>query len=176
MAIARKFRAGLFDRLNSSPGGFTDDDKDKTARQGLLALASGLLGTGGGFGNALSTGIQGGLLAMNQGADGIVNDRYRQAMMQRTMQGMDRNTQMEQARRELVKEDGTLDEARFPAYAAMDPEGAKQIRDALNGPQTRWQMGRIGDGAGGEIDVLFDPLDPSKIRTIDGQPISAPGP
>jgi hypothetical protein len=32
-------------------------------------------------------------------------------------------------------------------------------------------MGRIGDGQGGEIDVLFDPLDPAKIRTIDGQPI-----
>lgn len=26
---------------------------------------------------------------------------------------------------------------------------------------------------GGEVDVLFDPLDPSKIRTIDGQPIGA---
>lgn len=33
-------------------------------------------------------------------------------------------------------------------------------------------MGRIGDGQGGEIDVLFDPLDPSQIRTIDGQPIN----
>ncbi|HEY0661447.1 MAG TPA: hypothetical protein VGD21_09045 [Lysobacter sp.] len=35
----------------------------------------------GGFGNALGEGLQSGLLAMNQSADDMVNDRYRQAMM-----------------------------------------------------------------------------------------------
>jgi hypothetical protein len=92
MAFARNLRVGLFDKLNPSTFGLDDKEKDSAARQGLLALASGLLGSGGGFGNALAHGIQGGLLAMNEGADGVVNDRYRQAMMQRTMAGMDRNT------------------------------------------------------------------------------------
>src|ERR1043165_9600191 len=36
-------------------------------------------------------------------------------------------------------------------------------------------MGRIGDGAGGEVDVLFDPMNPDKMRTIDGQPIGPSG-
>lgn len=57
----------------------------------------------------------------------------------------------------------------------MDPERAKSLREAIEGRQTRWQMGRIGDGQGGEVDVLFDPLDPSQIRTIDGQPINGGG-
>lgn len=84
MAIGRNFRVGLFDRL-SGPGGtgfdYTEDDKNRISRQGLLGLAAGLLGTGGGFGNALSNGLRTGLLSFNQGADDLVNDRYRQAMM-----------------------------------------------------------------------------------------------
>lgn len=88
MAV-RNFRIGLFDRLNGDSGvpGFelSDADKDRAARQGLLGLAAGLLGTGGGFGNALGSGITSGLLAMNQGADDVANDRYRQQMMARTM-------------------------------------------------------------------------------------------
>lgn len=107
MALARKLRVGLFDRLNPQSGsaafGLTDDDKNYAARQGLLGLAAGLLGGGGGFGNALSRGITGGLLAMNEGADSVVNDRYRQAMMQRTMAGMDRNTKVEDLSRQAVQ-------------------------------------------------------------------------
>jgi hypothetical protein len=61
MALARKFRIGLFDRLNGPSGvpGFelSEDDKNRASRQGLLGLAAGLLGTGGGFGNALGAGI-----------------------------------------------------------------------------------------------------------------------
>jgi hypothetical protein len=61
MALARKLRIGLFDRLSNSSSvpGFelTDDDKNRASRQGLLGLAAGLLGTGGGFGNALGAGI-----------------------------------------------------------------------------------------------------------------------
>lgn len=57
MAI-RDYRIGLFDRLNGNSGGLTDDDKDRATRQGLLGLAAGLLGTGGGFGNALGAGLQ----------------------------------------------------------------------------------------------------------------------
>lgn len=56
----------------------------------------------------------------------------------------------------------------------MDPQGAKAFREAID-PQTRWQLGRVGDGAGGEVDVLFDPMDPSKMRTLDGQALATPG-
>lgn len=62
----RDWRASLFDRLNPDDTlGLTDADKSRLGRQALLGLASGLLGTGGGFGNALGAGIQTGLLAMN---------------------------------------------------------------------------------------------------------------
>lgn len=107
---------------------------------------------------------------MNQGADDVVNKRYRQAMMQRTMSGMDRNTKIEELSRKAIQ-GGQLDPQAYSELASYDPERAKALREAVNGPQTNWQMGRIGDGQGGEIDVLFDPREPSKIRTIDGQPI-----
>lgn len=71
---------------------------------------------------------------MNQGADDVVNDRYRQAMMQRTMDGADRNSQIEAARSKVIKPDGTLDQAAWIQYVALDPEGGKQIRDAIEGP------------------------------------------
>jgi hypothetical protein len=60
----RDWRASLFDRLNPDSD-IGDADKSKLGRQALLGLASGLLGTGGGFGNALGAGIQQGLLSMN---------------------------------------------------------------------------------------------------------------
>jgi hypothetical protein len=94
-------------------------------------------------------------------------------MMARTMQGMDRNSEIEQIQSGLLGPDGALDEAKFRQYAVRDPQGAKAFREAIDGPQIRWQLGRIGDGLGGEVDVLFDPMDPSKIQTIDGQPIGA---
>lgn len=134
MAI-KNYRIGLFDRLNGDSGlGLSDDDKDRATRQGLLGLAAGLLGTGGGFGNALGAGLQQGLLSMNQGADDVVNDRYRQAMMARTMQGMDRNNEIEALQRDLVGPDGRLDESKFHQYAVRDPQGAKALRDAIDGP------------------------------------------
>src|ERR1044072_5292292 len=108
MAI-KDYRIGLFDRLNGDSFGLNDAEKDRATRQGLLGLAAGLLGTRGGFGNALGAGIQSGVLAMNQGADDIVNDRYRQGMMARTMQGAERNTQIEQLRSRVIKPDGTID-------------------------------------------------------------------
>lgn len=110
----RDWRASLFDRLGPASGvaGFelSDDEKERATRQGLLGLAGGLLSTPGGFGNALGQGIQGGLLALNQGADDTVNNRYKQQMMQRTMAGMDRNTQAEELARRAVRQDGTIDQ------------------------------------------------------------------
>lgn len=90
MAI-RDYRIGFFNRLGSGSSDLTDDEKDRSVRQGLLGLAAGLAGTGGGFGNALANGIQTGLLAMNDSADSASRRRYQQAIMARTQQGMERN-------------------------------------------------------------------------------------
>lgn len=78
----RDWRASLFDRLNPDADlSLADDDKAAISRQGLLGLAAGLLGTGGGFGNALSAGIQGGLLSMNQGTENLTDRRYKRQLM-----------------------------------------------------------------------------------------------
>lgn len=108
---------------------------------------------------------------MNQGADDVVNDRYRQSMMARTMQGMDKNARLEQLQAELVGQDGQIDEVKFKQYAAADPVNAKALREAIEGPKTRWQLGQIGDGAGGTVDVLYDPMNPGTMQSIDGQPL-----
>lgn len=83
-AAKRDWRASLFDRLMPD-GGLEDDDKEAAMRQGLLGLASGLLGTGGGFGNALSAGIQSGLLATNQSVDNQQDRAYKQQLMKNGM-------------------------------------------------------------------------------------------
>ncbi|MFD0738227.1 D-Ala-D-Ala carboxypeptidase family metallohydrolase [Lysobacter koreensis] len=77
----RDWRASLFDKLNPDGGlGLSDDDKERMGRQGLLQLASGLLSTNGGFGNALGAGISGGLLSMNQGAEDMATKQYKQVL------------------------------------------------------------------------------------------------
>lgn len=108
---------------------------------------------------------------MNQGSDDVVNDRYRQQMMARTVAGMDRNNQMESLQRELLGPDGQLDEVKFRQFAAIAPQEAKAFREAVEGPKTRWQLGQIGDGEGGTVDVLYDPMNPGTMQTIDGQPL-----
>lgn len=67
-------------------------------------------------------------------------------MMQRTMAGADRNTQAEELARRAVRQDGAIDQQVYSQLAAVDPDRAKSLREAIEGRQTRWQMGRIGDG------------------------------
>lgn len=78
----RDLYARLFDRFN--PGGAELDDKEKNAlfRQGLLGLAAGMASTGGqGFMGALGNGLQTGLLAMNNGVDGMSERAYRERVL-----------------------------------------------------------------------------------------------
>jgi hypothetical protein len=171
----RNWQSRLYDKfMPQGEGLLAVDDNDKKAmvRQGLLSLAAGIQSSRN-FGEGLTQGLQGGLLAMNEGTRQRGNDRYQQAIMGRTLAGMDRNNRLEALQQELVGPDGGIDEAKFRQFATMDPQGAKAFRDAID-PQTRWQLGRVGDGAGGEVDVLFDPMDPSKMRTLDGQALTAP--
>jgi hypothetical protein len=168
----RSWQSRLFDRMMPEQEGMFavgEDDKKKLVKQGLLQLGIGLLQNNN-MSQGLGQGLQGGLLSMNQGANDMRNDRYQQAIMGRTMAGMDRNNRVEALQQQIFRPDGTMDEGKYREYAMMDPQGAKAFRDAVD-PRTRWQMGRVGDGAGGEVDVLFDPLDPSKMQTLDGKPL-----
>lgn len=74
---------GLLGKLIPESYGLTDQDKSALARQGLLSLGLGILGSksGGNFSASLSDGIQSGLLAINKGADNIGDQRQRQQMM-----------------------------------------------------------------------------------------------
>jgi hypothetical protein len=85
----RDWRASLFDRLSPDDTlNLGDSDKSKLSRQALLHAALAMAQpNGGNTFAAIANGLQTGLLSMNQGADDAVNDRYRAAMMQRTMQG-----------------------------------------------------------------------------------------
>lgn len=75
--------SGLLGKLIPESYGLTDQDKSALARQGLLSLGLGILGSksGGSFGTSLSDGIQSGLLAINKGADNIGDQRVKRQQM-----------------------------------------------------------------------------------------------
>lgn len=108
----RDWRASLFDRLNPSFGVLNPEideaQKSKLGRESLLNAGLAMLQSRGGFGNMLQAGIQGGLLGAREGGNELINNRYRQAMMQRTMAGMDRNTKIEELSRRAIQ-GGQLD-------------------------------------------------------------------
>lgn len=77
----RDWRASLFDKLNpGADADMSDDDRERLGRAGLMQLASGLLGTGGGFGNALAAGLTGGQKAMSQGVDDMASQQYKRML------------------------------------------------------------------------------------------------
>lgn len=83
----RSWQARIFDRLSpTSDLDLSDDDKKAIVRQGFLQLASGLLQNNN-FPQALGQGLQGGLLAVNQGPQELQERRYRQEMMRRGLLG-----------------------------------------------------------------------------------------
>lgn len=53
----RSMYASVFDKFVPGGSDYSDEDKDKLARQGLLNLGLTMLQTGGGFGNALGAGV-----------------------------------------------------------------------------------------------------------------------
>lgn len=165
--------ANLFDRFNANAG--TElDDKQKAAlfRQGLLSFATNSLATKGqGFGGSLAAGLQGGLLSMRDGAQDVENSRYKNEILARTRQGVDRNNKIDALAGQFAKPDGTYDyEGYANAVAQYDPRAAVELRSKMAPAKTaKPQLTQIGDGAGGTIDVLYDG---ETIRDLQGNVIS----
>lgn len=87
MPARRSWQARIFDRLSpTSDLDLSDDDKKAIVRQGFLQLASGLLQSNN-FPQALGQGLQGGLLALNQGPQELQERRFRQEQMRRGLLG-----------------------------------------------------------------------------------------
>jgi len=107
-------------------------------RQGLLHAGLAMLQARGGFGNALGEGLQTGLLAMNQSADDMANDRYRQAMMARTMQGAERNARSEELAARFWGPDGKPDIAVATELATIDAPLAKSLLELGQPEQESW--------------------------------------
>lgn len=129
----RSLYANIFDRLGQ--GGdqnLTDDQKEGLTRQGLLNIGIGMLQTKGqGFGGALGAGLQSGLLSVNQGVEDIGNQRYKDEILARTRQGMERNTAIEKAQQGLLNPDGSLNEEQWAEYANYAPQEAVELREKL---------------------------------------------
>lgn len=160
----RSWQASLFDRLNPESD-LGDPSKEAITRQGLLGLAAGLLGTGGGFGNALGSGIQTGLLAMNQGQDSLADRQYRQQMLAR----------------------GSADPAGVREFQAMAQAaglkpGTKEYAEAANIALGRSPRASSAANQSLEVDingtptrVTFDPRSgryiPATLGPIDADPV-----
>lgn len=166
----RDWRARLFDRLAGAEAGadLSDAQKSGLSRQGLLQLGVGLLQNNN-FAQGLGQGLQGGLLAMNEGADQIRNNQYQKAIQARMMGNMDRNQRIEDLRGKLSGADGQMDEAAFRQYAALDPEGAKAYRDAIS-PRVRYQTGQLTT-PGGSLPYFYDPENPTGAFDLGGSPL-----
>lgn len=83
----RSWQSRLYDRMMPQQDGLLaidDDDKKALFRQGLLSVAAGLQSSRN-IGEGLTQGLQGGLLAMNQGADNIADRRIKQQYMAQQM-------------------------------------------------------------------------------------------
>lgn len=79
----RNLYASLLDKFVPSSSEMSDNDKSALGRQGMLQLGIGLLSNGGGFGNALSQGIKGGLLSMQDGVQNANEAGYRRQRLQK---------------------------------------------------------------------------------------------
>lgn len=173
----RSFFAGLYDKLSPSDDPtLTDEQREALGRQGLLNLGLGMLQTGGqGFGGAFANGLQSGLLSMREGTQDIANQRYKDEILARTRQGMERNTAIEQAQQGVVNPDGTINQEKWGQWAAVDPAGAIEFRQqATPKPQNDWTLGQIGDGEGGLLDVWVN-KDTRELRDLTGAPIGGGG-
>lgn len=172
---------GLLGRFIPQANGLSEEDRNAIGRQSLLSLGLGLLRpSGGSFGGALANGIQSGLLSANQGVQDVENARYKNEILGRTRQGMERNAAIEAAQQGALNPDGTINQEAWGKWAAIDPVGASTFRRE-NTPkaQNDWTLAQVGDGTpGGLLDVWVN-KDTREIRDLQGNPISggllAPG-
>ncbi|GEM_PF-1537134 len=168
---------GLLGRVTPGWQNLNDQDKSAIARQGLLASGLAMLRArnGGNFGASLADGLSSGLLAVNQGIADTENTRYKNEILARTRQGMERNTAIEQAQRGVLNPDGSLNEDSWSQWANVDPVGAQEFRQKAS-PRAKWEPGQIGyrdpkTGESGLLDVLRN-TETQEYRDLQGNVIS----
>lgn len=168
---------GLLGRFTPGWQNLDDQDKSAIARQGLLASGLAMLRArnGGNFGASLADGLSSGLLAVNQGVADTENTRYKNEILARTRQGMERNTAIEQAQRGVLNSDGSLNEDSWSQWANVDPVGAQEFRQKAS-PKAKWEPGQIGyrdpkTGQNGLLDVLRN-TETQEYRDLQGNVVS----
>lgn len=155
-----------------------DQDRGAIARQGLLASGLALLSArnGGNFGASLADGLKSGLLAVNEGVIDTENARYKNDILARTRQGMERNAAIEQAQKGVLNPDGSLNEDSWSQWASVDPVGAQEFRQKAS-PRAKWEPTQIGyrdpkTGRDGLLDVWIN-KDTREVRDLQNNPISS---
>lgn len=159
-----KIASGLLARLIPQSAGLSEDERDSVARQGLLAIGSGLLASrsGGNFGAALGDGIQSGLLAINRGVDASQDQAYKRAMLENNMIGGASGREWAMLTKGLSEEDKM---AAQRVKLGLDPRavtGAAKIQDVTGADNVTRQ-------------AIFDPMTQS-LRVFDGQEWVPAGP
>lgn len=167
----------FFGRVTPGWQNLNEQDRSAVARQGLLASGLAMLGArnGGDFGASLAEGLRSGLLAVNQGVADTENTRYKNEILARTRQGMERNTAIEQAQQGVLNPDGSLNEDSWGRWAGVDPVGAQEFRQKAS-PRVKWEPGQIGyrdpkTGENGLLDVLRN-TETQEYRDLQGNVIS----
>ncbi len=167
----------FFGRITPGWQEMSEQDQSALARRGLLAAGLGMLSAknGGNFGASLSDGIQSGLLAMDQGVQGMENARYKKEILARTRQGMERNTAIEQARQGVMNADGSLNDEAWGRLAQVDPDGALDLRNKAR-PQAKWDPMEVYSkdprtGESGYMSVLRN-QQTQELRDLQGNVIS----
>ncbi|CAM4320914.1 lytic transglycosylase domain-containing protein [Stenotrophomonas indicatrix] len=128
----------FFGRITPRWQNMTEQDQGAIARQGLLSAGLAMLRpAGGNFGAALANGIEGGLLAANQGVTAAENSRYKEEILGRTRQGMERNAAIEAAQQGVLNPDRSLNEDSWSRWANVDPVGALEFRQKAQ-PAPKW--------------------------------------
>ncbi|MBA0101247.1 transglycosylase SLT domain-containing protein [Stenotrophomonas indicatrix] len=155
-----------------------DQDRSAIARQGLLASGLAMLSArnGGNFGASLADGLKSGLLAVNEGVIDTENARYKNDILARTRQGMERNAAIEQAQKGVLNPDGSLNEDSWSQWASVDPVGAQEFRQKAS-PRAKWEPTQIGyrdpkTGRDGLLDVWIN-KDTREVRDLQNNPISS---
>ncbi|MHB9786106.1 lytic transglycosylase domain-containing protein [Stenotrophomonas maltophilia] len=128
----------FFGRITPRWQNMTEQDQGAIARQGLLSAGLAMLRpAGGNFGAALANGIEGGLLAATQGVAAAENSRYKEEILGRTRQGMERNAAIEAAQQGVLNPDRSLNEDSWSRWANVDPVGALEFRQKAQ-PAPKW--------------------------------------
>jgi hypothetical protein len=132
---------------------------------------------GGNFGASLADGLKSGLLAVNEGVIDTENARYKNDILARTRQGMERNANaaIEQAQKGVLNPDGSLNEDSWSQWASVDPVGAQEFRQKAS-PRAKWEPTQIGyrdpkTGRDGLLDVIRN-TETQEYRDLQGNVIS----